>query len=204
MAHKGLIILTQAESREEALENAVQFLDQNDVNYVIGGRWSGTLNPKTKEFYEETKKHFDQVYPDLKLLTHNVIKDEKETLDKIWNDLGQTTINPYLRQISFFDTTGEDDVIELSECVDIVKEFSKDLKSLCDTYFQNMLKAREDEKINEGSTMSAYWAKLYSDMRYDNFSDESDLFDIINFTNNPNHAISDPSGWYAVMINISL
>lgn len=52
--HKGVILLTKAKNREEAKAKAEEFLEpygDGDVWdwYVIGGRWSGTLDNYSPE-----------------------------------------------------------------------------------------------------------------------------------------------------------
>ena len=51
--HKGVILLTKASDKEEALDSVREFLENygdGDVWdwYQIGGRWSNTLAPKEK------------------------------------------------------------------------------------------------------------------------------------------------------------
>ena len=60
--HKGVILLTKASDRDEAVSQVESFLENygdGDVWdwYVIGGRWSGTLNTKAKEFFVAAEKH---------------------------------------------------------------------------------------------------------------------------------------------------
>lgn len=206
--HKGIICLTQAADRDEAVSNIEEFLEQygnGDVWdwYVIGGRWSGTLNPKTKEFFEKAKAHFKTTYPDYNdlFLTQNMVDKQKDVLQKIWEDMGETSKNPYSRD-QYRDITGDDNALPLSECIEVVTEWKKDMNAEAEKHFQKMLEERENEKENPNSTMSAYYAGLYRDCKYDSFSFESNVYDTVNYTNNPEEALKDPSKWYAVMVDL--
>ncbi len=206
--HKGVICLTQAADRDEAVSNIESFLEQygdGDVWdwYVIGGRWSGTLNAKTNEFFEKAKAHFAAAYPDNKqpFLTQNMVDEQAAALQKIWEEMGETSKNPYSRD-QYKDVTGDDDVVLLSDCVDVVNDWKKDLNAEAEQYFQKMLEAREKENENPTDTMSAYYAGLYRDCKYDSFSFESNVYDTVNYTNNPEEALKDPSKWYAVMVDM--
>jgi len=66
--HKGIIILTQAEHRDEALTNVEVFLDMYKDQvwdwYAIGNRWHNALAPKDKlkEFNEWVRKEFSDAF----------------------------------------------------------------------------------------------------------------------------------------------
>lgn len=206
--HKGVICLTKATDRDEAVSNVETFLEQygeGDVWdwYVIGGRWSGTLNAKTKEFFEKAAAHFKTAYPDRKndFLTQNMVNEQATALQKIWTDLGQTSKNPYGRD-QYKDVTGDDDAVLLNDCVEVVKDWAKDTNAEAEEVFQKLLEARENEKENPDSTMSAYYAGMYRDLKYDAFSFESNVYDIDNNTNNPEHALKEPEQWFAVMVDM--
>jgi hypothetical protein len=209
--HKGVICLTKAADRDEAISNVQSFLEQHGDGdvwdwYVIGGRWSGTLNTKAKEFFEKTKVHFETTYPDNKapFLTQKMVEEQADALQKIWDDMGQTSKNPYSRN-QYDKVTGDDDVVLLSDCVDVVNEWKKDLNAEAEEHFQKMIEEHENEKENPQSTMSAYYAGLYRDCKYDSFSFESNVYDIENHTNNPEEALKEPEKmylWFAVMVDM--
>jgi hypothetical protein len=206
--HKGIICLTEAADRDEAIANVKSFLeDYGDGDvwdwYVIGGRWSGRLNSKAKEFFEKAKGHFATTYPENKnhIITENMVKEQVNTLQKIWEDLGETTANPYNRN-TYNNLGDDDDILPLSTCIDVVNEWKKDLNAEAEEYFQKILEERENEKEHPNSTMSAYYAGLYRDCKYDSFSFQSNVYDIVNHTNNPEQALKEPENWFAVMIDL--
>lgn len=206
--HKGVICLTQAADRDEAISNVESFLEQygdGDVWdwYVIGGRWSGTLNAKTKEFFEKAAKLFKDAYPENNhdFLTQNMVNEQAIPLQKIWEDMGQTSKNPYSRD-QYKDVTGDDDAVLLSDCIEVVNEWKKDMNAEAEEMWAKMVEARENEKENPTATMSAYYAGLYRDLKYDSFSFESNVYDIVNHTNNPEEALKEPEKWFAVMVDM--
>lgn len=89
--------------------------------------------------------------------------------------------------------------IELSSCIDVVNEWKLDMKEESEKYFNLMLK---EVAKNQEHDLSAYYAGLYRNAKYDSFSFESNVYDIDNQTNNPEIALSNPEGWFAVMIDI--
>lgn len=206
--HKGVICLTQAADKDEAISNVESFLEQygdGDVWdwYVIGGRWSGTLNVKAKEFFEKAKELFKTAYPNNKhdFLTQNMVNEQAIPLQKIWEDMGQTSKNPYSRD-QYQDVTGDDDAVQLSDCIEVVNDWTKDMNAEAEEMWGKMIEARENEKENPTDTMSAYYAGLYRDLKYDSFSFESNVYDIVNYTNNPEEALKEPEKWFAVMVDM--
>lgn len=208
--HKGVILLVQADDRDGAIGEAEQFLEQygnGDVWdwYVVGGRWSGTLNTKTKEFFQKAEAHFKAAYPDNKnpFLSQNMVNEQADALQKIWTDLGETSKNPYSRD-QYADRTGDDDAVSLTECISVVNDWAKDTDAEAEEVFQKMLEAREKEKESDSKfdTMSAYYAGIYRDLKYDNFSFDSNVYDTVNQTNSPKLALEKPEEWWAVMVDM--
>lgn len=205
--HKGVICLTKAQDRDEAISNVESFLEpygDGDVWdwFVIGGRWSGTLNTKTKEFNKKAKELFERAYPNREhqFLTQKMVDEQKSELQKIWEGMGETSKNPYSRD-QYKDVTCDDDALPLSECIEVVTEWKKDMNAEAEEVFTKLLEAREEEKT-KGGTMSAYYAGIYKNLKYDDFSFESNVFDTENATNDPDFALSNPNGWYAVMVDL--
>lgn len=204
--HKGVMLLTKASDKEEANSNVREFLeDYGNGNvwdwYVVGGRWSGTLNEKANEFSELAEAHFKKTYPEHNhsFLTTNMIKEQADVLDKIWQEeLGQTTTNPYSR--SSYEENGDvDDIVPLSECLNVVNKWKRDTTQVANEYWEKMLAAKSEKG---GHDMSAYYAKRYAEAVYDEFCFDSNVYDIDNQTNNPEDAIKEAGEYFVVMIDM--
>ena len=66
-----------------------------------------------------------------------------------------------------------------------------------------MIAEREKEKAeNNTSTMSAYYAKQYAKCKYDDFSDISTVFDIVNYTNDISTAKENIDEYYVVVVDL--
>ena len=208
--HKGVICLTKATDKDEAISNVESFLEQygnGDVWdwYVIGGRWSGLLNPKHNLFQEKAEKHFKAAYPEKEhpFLTQNMVEEQSAALDTIWAEIGGTGKHPYQRD-SYANGGADDDSVPMSTCLEIINEWKTDMRAEAEKHFEKMLEAREKEKGNDSkfNTMSAYYAGLYKDCLYDNFSFESNVYNIDEGTNDVTSALENPDKYYAVVVDM--
>lgn len=208
--HKGVICLTKATDKDEAISNVESFLEQygdGDVWdwYVIGGRWSGLLNPKHNLFQEKAEKHFKAAYPEKEhpFLTQNMVEEQSAALDTIWAEIGGTGKHPYQRD-SYANGGADDDSVPMSTCLEIINEWKTDMRAEAEKHFEKMLEARENEKDKDSkfNTMSAYYAGLYKDCLYDNFSFESNVYNIDEGTNDVTSALENPDKYYAVVVDM--
>lgn len=209
--HKLCICLTKAQDRDDAISNVESFLeDYGDGNvwdwYVIGGRWSGTLNEKSKEFFEKAEEFFNNKYPETKdFISTQMVEDSKTELEKIWVEIGGIGSNPYNRD-QYKNDGALDDAMPLKDCVAIVDKYFNDygnFEEKAEEYWAKMLAEREKEKAeNNTSTMSAYYAKQYAKCKYDDFSDISTVFDIVNYTNDISTAKENIDEYYAVVVDL--
>jgi hypothetical protein len=202
--HKGVILLIKASEIDEAKDKIQEFLVQygdGDIWdwYVIGGRWSGTLNSKSKEFFVKAEEHFKVVYPDREnpFLTKSMVEEQHQALGDIWSVIGGKGLNPYARN-SYNDFGYDDDVVPLSECIDVVIEWKKDLNEEAEIAWDKMLEAKK----KEGHDMTPYYAKRYAETKYDEFCFDSNVFDTELDTNDPTQAIENADQYFAVMIDM--
>jgi hypothetical protein len=202
--HKGVILLMKASDKDEVLEKTQAFMVQHGDGdvwdwYVIGGRWSGTLNSKSKEFFEKAEAHFKKMYPDKgEFLSTKMVQEQTQALELIWESLEGVGLNPYARS-SYDDFGKDDDIVPLSTCIDVVKEWTKDLNEESKKYWEKMLEAKKPESEHD---MSAYYANRYAEAKYDEFCFESNVYDIENETNNPSQALEEVDEYFAVMIDM--
>jgi hypothetical protein len=206
--HKGVILLVKTSQRDEAYDKIQEFLVQHGDGdvwdwYVIGGRWSGTLNPKTKEFFEKVDAHFKATYPENNhnFVSTKMVEEQSKALEMIWNELEGVGIQPYARS-SYNDLGSDDDVVPLSECTEVVTEWEKDLNVEAEKWWAKMVEAKSNTEQNGTYDMSGYYAKLYAESKYDEFCFESNVYDIENETNNPAKALNEADQYFAVMIDM--
>jgi len=204
--HKGVILLVKADDRDDAISQANDFLEpygDGDVWdwFVIGGRWSGNLNTLSKTFYEKAKVLFEQAYPneDSPFLSTKMVEEQEQNLHEIWNSIGGKGQNPYSRS-SYVSDGFEDDCIPLTDCVPVIQDWKKDMVAEAETTWNKMIAAKSDSA--DKYDMSAYYAGVYRDLKYDSFSFESNVYDVVNRTNNPSTALENPEQWWAVQIDM--
>ena len=204
--NKGVILLTKASNEDEAVSNVREFLeDYGDSKvwdwYVVGGRWSGTLNPKTKEFFEKAEAHFKAVYPQYakdEFLTSKMVEEQGEALNGIWDTIGGEGLNPFSRD-NYSSDGFADDVLPLTECLDVVNAWTKDMNVHAEEMWSKMIEAKSTDK---GHDMSAYFANRYAEAKYDEFCFESNVYVIDHETNNPASAIENADQYFAVMVDM--
>lgn len=202
--HKGVFLLVPASDREDAESAAIEFLNQYKDRvwdwYQIGGRWSGVLNENSKKFYQLANEHLNKMYGDSKnIITNEMIKENSSILQRIWEDLGETTINPM--EFDHYTMESYDDIVPLSKCHVRVKDWAIDMQKQGEEYFKKMLIEHEKDNPTKFS-LSAYYAKLYYLCNYDSFSFESAVYDIENETNDPTKALEKMDDYWVVVIDM--
>jgi len=214
--HKGIIILTQAEHRDEALTNVEVFLDMYKDQvwdwYAIGNRWHNALAPKDKlkEFNEWVRKEFsdafnEHFYQPQKLET----PENREKIQNKWQELGLKGINSYYSGFGFGLDDSEDDynVIPLRDCIDTVKEWVRDLDKEIENEWKEMVEIKNEMNENEDkrkllkSTL-AYKSKKFSEVVGDYFSDNSNVYDETTGYGERIPNEEDIDKYWAVMVDI--
>ena len=196
--HKGLILLTKAEDREDAQSKADEFMEGYGEGrvwdwYVIGGRWSGSLNENdmkfnvlVKEKYPIEEGHFGY--------TDRFIKENREGLQELWESLGETSTNPYTRD-QYNHEGAEDDIKPLNECLVVVKDWQKgheDELKRCEEQIAEYHKRNDRGMeghllVTKGNLMAEY------------FCFETSVYNIDEYDY---RLPEDTNGWYAVMIDM--
>jgi len=211
--HKGVILLVKAEDRDDALDKVNDFMEpygEGDVWdwFSIGNRWHNTLAPKDK--VETFTKKVNELYPQTKgsYATNDI---ENETVRPIiqaeWEKLGLRGKNPFWSSYGFDVKDSEEDynVVPLSDCIDTVKDWVRDVEKVAEEEFAELVKAREETKEKKAKgekvwDMSAYHASRYKDAIYNNFCFDSNVFDV---TEEAGEKLpEDIKGYWAIMIDM--
>jgi len=91
-------------------------------------------------------------------------------------------------------------VLPLADCLEIVRENIRDMAVIVDKCLKDMLEAIEKEKKGEDGISSAYYASLYSDAKYNNFSFDSMVYDIT--TEEGEILPANTEGYWAIVIDL--
>jgi hypothetical protein len=194
--HKGIILLTKADSVSTAQAKVIDFLDEYGDGkvwdwYVIGGRWSGTLNEINNKWEKEVRKKCPSQY-DIGYTKDELKKFEPE-LQKIWEDLGGEGKNPWNRD-TYNHFGSDDDILPLSQCMSVIDEWRQDTELVAKGFEKDAIKKWKDDKM-----MKDFMYQIANDIRRELFCFDCNIFNIE--TNNyeiPNNK----KGWYAVMVDL--
>jgi len=196
--HKGVILLTVAESREEARTKAESFMAEYHEQvcdwYQVGGRWSGTLDgydPKKDPKNLSTCEYC------------NGTGDRKDLEPPEWKEEcgGCNACHGTGKQIAWPTAYGEHegDIIELSRCINKVKEWQQDPEA---TGAAEQKEAEERYgKDGEHPNLGMYgWSlKCAGNLYAQNFCFDCNIFN----TENYDYSLPDDlKGWWAVMIDM--
>jgi len=204
--HKGVILLLKANNREDVISKVNGFMEQYGNGNVwdwwrIGGRWMNAMAPmdKIKEYNKLMKELLGWVDGQFGYSTSELEKN-RDKLQEIWENLGLKGKHPYYYNAGFSFDMPEDgeyyDILPLSEAIDKVIDWTKEIENKAEEYFNDMLKAREEDK---DSAMSAYYAKRYAELKCQEFSFECNIY---NIEKNDFSIPKEFNGWYACMIDM--
>jgi hypothetical protein len=205
--HKGIIILTKATSKDEAIDNVNEFMQpygNGDVWdwWKIGGRWQNTLAPKEKleKWHLEAKKLLKVKDNDFGI-SQKAIDKNTAALQAIWDGLELKGKHPYSDHYSLGDEGNAYDVVPLSDCIDTVRVWVRDMDKERSELWSKLL--LEKSKADAGEPHSTgYYAGLYKDADYNSFSFESNVYDATEDTGETLPPNTD--GYYAVMVDIHI
>lgn len=209
--HKAIILLTKAESCQDAKSNVEQFLAgyKDDVWdwYQIGGRWNGTLNAKNKEFQDSAHlilaKHPSNMQDSSPrndgFISHKSIEDCQGKLQQIWVDLMQTGPNPYCNHYKLPEEGADSDIMPLADCLSIVKDWQQDPIKDGNIELEKAKDWLDGTRGTDDYNMYGYNLRIASDIFQQNFSCNCNVFN----TQRYDYSIpEDAAGWFAVMIDI--
>jgi hypothetical protein len=203
--HKGVILITQASDKYEALTQVRQFMDgyENDVWdwYAIGGRWHNLLAPAEllAKFEEESKpiilSHERNPDPNFERISQNAVDLSDAELQVVWDRLGLKGKHRYSNHHALPEDGGEYDVIPLAEAMPIVSEWTQDhIES------GKGLEERAKEWKDKGDfRMYGYALKVAGQVYGQYFSFKTNVFNI----NSDDFTVpTDPTGYFAVTVDM--
>lgn len=200
--HKWVIILVEAESREDAVSNVRSFLEcYGEGNvwdwYVVGGRRSGMLNKLTKEFNSWAK---GELFGGKQRISTRDVEDNKKQLQDKRQDMGWMGVNPRSRD-QYQENGFDDDVKPVWDCSDVIKEYCRDINKAEKEAWDKMIE--EKKKWDDWSYgMSAYYARMYANANYRSFSFDCNVYDIDEGVEVSTGDEINTTNKYAVMIDM--
>jgi hypothetical protein len=207
--HKGVIILVKASDRDEAIDRVNEFMEpygEGDVWdwFSIGNRWHNTLAPKEK--VTEFHKIIHELYPQTAgCYSINEIEngEVRPIIQAEWERLGLRGKNPYWSAYGFDvqDSPEDYNVVPLSECLETVKEWTKDVTAEKERLLTEINEESEKDK-KEKSTWSrvGYLSDQLSDLASGNFCFDSNVYNAD--TDEAETIPEDVTGYYAVMVDM--
>jgi hypothetical protein len=201
--HKGVILLTKASTKSEAKENVDHFLEaygEGDVwdYYIIGGRWSGTLNLKSKEFWEIIKKECPAKHPELGY-TNKEIEKYSKNFQKIWDRIEGKGTNPLNRDSFGLDGVEDDDIAPASEVKSILKDWEVDRELVATKLYEKLQESWENSDNPVQSFEVGYQVRKLSNLVGDEFCFDSNTYDTTTYSND---IPEDLEGYYAVIVDM--
>jgi hypothetical protein len=205
--HKGIILLVKTDDFEgvdrEWLLNAVQefmsgYQDTVYDYWSVGGRWTQHLCSKRKEFMCWANDLFKNKKDGF--VSYNEIEENKEALQEKWNSLGLSGQNPHCNHYNIGFEGQDYDILPLSECLEIVKDWNIDHIA----EGKNKVKHADDwltKRAGEADVydMYGYYLKSASQFFRQEFSSNCNIYNITC----ENYSIpEDITGWWAVMVDI--
>ena len=186
--HTGVLLLTKAADKEEALNNVSNFMMeyQNSVYdwYSIGNRWHNILAPedKLKQFEEWIKEEYKHAFTEFGSYSIDVLENDKDRaiIQNKWEELGLKGKNIYYSAYGFGLDEIEDNYncVPLKDCLKVVKKWCKNLSEFAEELWEKMLECKAKELNKATDTLSAYYAKKYADAKYENFCFDTNVFNI--------------------------
>lgn len=207
--HKGVILLVQAEDKEDALDRVKDFMEpygEGDVWdwYAIGGRWSNTLAPKNEEFEKWAGPFLKEKEGGRDWISQSTVDANQDSLQAKWVELGMSGSNPYANHYDLPDDGGGYDVLPLAECIETVKKWVRDLVEEEKKAWEELLaeKQKEDQEGKKPGEwgFAGYRGRRWAETRDGQFCFDSNVFDITK--EHAEKLPDDLTGYWAVMVDM--
>lgn len=201
--HKGIIMITKANSRDDAQENVAEFLDGYGDGqvwdwYVVGGRWSRMLNSLASSFEDKAPQYLKSINLDSEFISSHDIKVNGEKLQKIWEDMGGSDTNPWQKD-TYAEDGHDDDIMPLKDCLDIVKEYGFDPIQKGKEELKEAENRLNDKEDRCSYSTYGYCLKIAGSLFAQDFCFDCNVYNIETY----DYSIpKDIEGYYAVVIDM--
>ena len=197
--HKGIILLfklEEGEDRSDVSYKVKSFLEPYGNGnvwdwYVIGGRWTGTLDN-----YDPTKdpKNIEECW----VCNGTGKRNDKLGKEARAKDPSYTCngCDGKGKSVKFTFEEHEGDIIPLSQCVDVVKEWVQDPEEEAQK-MEAQYKERYPKDDDLG--MKGYYMTIQGNLLSENFCFDTNVFNVAEWDYSIPEDLKD---WYAVMIDI--
>jgi len=207
--HKGTILLLKADDRSDAISVANDFMEGYHGSvydyYTIGGSWEDVLAPadKVKEFKEWAEIEFPDYFSNR--IRGGLTDRDKAILQLKWEKIGLKGKHRYSTDNFSPDGCGPYCARPLPECMQEVIQYKGNTEQEIEEAWNSMIEAKKEEEATKASggipgTMSCYYAGIYHDLGYKNFSFDSNVYDV--YENESEHIPDDPDGYWAVVVDM--
>ena len=199
--HHGMILLhNEGENAAEAREFAASWLSDREEEscsfvgwWVIGGRWTGRLDPLLAEFHKKAIEivpfNSNGAYPKKELEKH------QQLLQELWEGLGGREAHPLGRDRE--NGIYADDVCPLTDCLSVVNRWIDGRPAAIEVWKRSLTEELARNPADKHSTGFCYW--LLGMFMLEKFIPEARVF---NLSNDDYSVPSDTAGWWAVMCDI--
>lgn len=200
--HKAVILLVPASNREEAKGKSEEFLKEYGGDkvwdwYVIGGRWSGTLNPKHAEF-DKLAREIVPAKDDF--ISQQDVDSKQPELQRAWMNLGQDGPNPWANHYKNVpEEGGLYDIMPLADCITVVNDWQQDPKEAGDKEVKEGNERWGVSADKPDLNMYGYSLKIAGSLYSQDFSFNCNVFN----TNSWNFSLPEsPDDWWAVIVDM--
>lgn len=208
--HKRIVLLIQASNNEEAEDKAKDFLEPYGNGqvwdwYVIGGRWSGVLSEA--KFDRDKLKDLNKRFGDEHGWYTSAGKSEQvqqiayaKMFEECFPDWRSKVPAPLNWRDEYREGGYSDDIMKLSECIEVVREFKQDPITAGveeETHAKKQYGAKEGENPDYG--MYGYCLTKAGKLYQQEFCFDCNVFNIEQYDYS---TPEDTEGWWAVMIDI--
>lgn len=196
--HKGVILLTKASNRDEALQQVHDFMARYEDDvwdwYAIGGRWNNTLAPRFNEWKEYAMSKILTPDSEHGFVSQQEIKSKQDKLQQTWQDLGMQGKNPYCNHYDLGEKGNLYDVVTLKECLGTVSTWVQSEEDI-EKEMQHDI-----ENWKDNPDMLEWVMSKYEKLKQGEFTFDTNVYNID--TSQPETLPNNLTNYWAVMVDM--